>query len=166
MIDPVPVGYVALDQAVTRLVPDICDQDVIEEYPRIEENSRRLQSEDGNLANEDAPFTWSSLPEAERDLIAAQQKAADISWAKREIAISRLYAALCDGDLTGLVCEDKVFFQLTPADWCSVAFWHEIIISGVVRASAGDAIAHHSGRRVLFEDAAFDTWLKATLKRK
>jgi len=166
MIDPVPVGYVALDQAVTRLARDIPDQDFGEEYRRIEEKSRHFESENENLAKEDAPFTWSNFPEAERDRIAEQQKAADISWAKREIAISRLYAALCDGGLTGLVCEDQNFFQLTPVDWCSVAFWHEVIISGVVRASAGDAIARHSGRRVLIEDAAFDTWLQATLKRK
>ena len=149
MIDPVPVGYVTLDQAVTRLARDISDQDVIEEYRRIEE---------------DTPFSWSNFPEAERDRIAAQQKAADISWAKREIAISQLYAALCDGDLTGLVCEDKVFFQLTPADWSHAPFWHEIIIGGIVRASAVDAIARHAGRRVLFKSAAFDKWLKKTRK--
>jgi hypothetical protein len=166
MIDPLPVGYVALDQAVTRLVRDISDQDFIEENRRVEENSRRFQSKDDNLAKEDAPCTWSNFPEAERDRIAAQQKAVDISWAKREIAISRLYAALCDGGLTGLVCEDKIFFQLTPIDWRGVAFWHDIIVGGVVLASVGDEIARHYGRRVLFEDAAFDTWLKETLKRR
>jgi predicted DNA-binding transcriptional regulator AlpA len=166
MVDPLPVGYVALDRAVTWLVRDISDQDVIEEYGPVEENSRRVESEDDNLAREGAPLPWSNFPEAERDRIAEQQKVADFSWAKREIAISRLYGALCDGDLTGLVCEDNVFFQLTPVDWCGVAFWHEIIISGVVRGAAADAIARHSGRRVLFEDSAFDAWLTESVKQR
>ena len=50
-------------------------------------------------------------------------------------------------------------FQLTTADWRGAVFWRDIIISGVVRSSAGEEIKRHDGRRVLLKAEQLDVWL-------
>ena len=50
-------------------------------------------------------------------------------------------------------------FQLTTADWRGAVFWRDIIISGVVRSSAGEEIKRHDGRRVLLKAEQLDLWL-------
>lgn len=162
MIDPLPDGYLALGQAVARLAVDISVQE-------IDEANRRIRSQDDTPVKEEATSqpAWRNFPEDwPRHEIEKGQRTADTLFAKREIAISKLHAALCDGGLTGLVYEDKAFFQLTPSDWRSTVLWRQTIISGVVRASLGEEIARHDERRVMLESVAFDAWLKERLRHR
>ena len=157
MIDPVPVGYIELDQAVLGRAAGISDR----EY---QERMRQFRAERGQLGQQ-------SLDEGEMrrrqdGATDSNSDQASLSWAKREFAINDLYAALCGGGLLALVRDPTSgqMFQLTAADWRGAAFWRDIIVSGVVCSSAGEEIGCHDGRRVLLKADEFDTWLKM-LKR-
>ena len=87
---------------------------------------------------------------------------------KREMAIARLYAAFCCGSLITVVRDpvSGALFRLICTDWKQAAFWRDTIVGGIVRAQTREEIAPHEGRRVLMEAGAFDTWLKAQMRRR
>ena len=87
MIDPVPVGYIELDQAVLRRAAGISDR----EY---QQRMHQLRAETGQPEQQ-------SQDEAENQR-RQDGKPESLSWAKREFAIDDLYAALCDGGLLAL----------------------------------------------------------------
>jgi hypothetical protein len=92
---------------------------------------------------------------------------ARLVWAKRELAILKLHAALGDGTLVALV-RDPVsgsLSRLTGLDWRSMTFWRETILGGAVCAVAGE-LARHDGGHVLLESVAFNTWLLEVAKTK
>jgi hypothetical protein len=139
MIDPVPVGYVGLDEALAQLAADNSDQEVYEERKRL------------------------------KPAAAGELSLAELAWAKRELAITRLHIALRDGALIGFVRNpvSRELFRLTGTDWHSAAvFWREIIVGGIVRAAAGEEIERHEGRRVLLEASTLDVWLKKRMQRR
>jgi hypothetical protein len=129
MLDPLPVGYYGLDEAMPLLAADISDQEVSEEQKRLNKPVKELSP-------------------------------ALLHWVKRELAIQKLYAALGDDDLIALVRDPQngELFRLTGTDWRGSAFWREIMIDGIVRASVGEEIARHEGRRVLLQMTAFEVW--------
>lgn len=128
MLDPLPIGYYGLDEAMPLLAADISDQEVSEEQ-RLKKPVKELNP-------------------------------AVLHWVKRELAIQKLYAALGGNDLIALVRDPQngELFQLTGADWRGAAFWRDLIIGGIVRASVGEEIARHEGRRVLLQVTAFEVW--------
>lgn len=123
MLDPLPIGYYGLDEAMPLLAADISDQEVSEEPVK-------------------------------------ELGPAVLHWVKRELAIQKLYAALGSNDLIALVRDPQngELFRLTGADWRGAAFWRDIIIGGIVRASVGEEIARHEGRRVLLQVTTFEVW--------
>jgi hypothetical protein len=136
MIDPVPVDYVGLDEAVARLAADISDQEVHREQKRpaaVEEFSR-------------AELAW-----AKRELAIPM-----LHVALRDSALIGLVRDSDSGEL----------FRLTGTDWHAAAFWREIIVGGCIRAQTGEEIGRHDGRRVLLQAAGFEAWLKARVQRR
>ena len=93
MIDPVPVGYIELNQAVLRRAADISDREYQE---RMHEQMRRFRSlvQKGNEQSQN---------EAEIEHENHNTDPATLLWGKRELAINDLYAALSDGSLLALV---------------------------------------------------------------
>jgi|SoimicMinimDraft_9_1059737.scaffolds.fasta_scaffold02976_3 hypothetical protein len=161
MIDPVPVGYISLDQAVPRRAADISDREYQERLQHFREQMRRF----GSLVrkvNEQSPNAAEIEPEN------LNPDAANLSWAKRELAIKDIYAAVCDGSLLAMVREPMSgeMFKLTTSDWRGAAFWRQIIISGVVRSAACEEIERHNGRRVLIDERTLIAWLKKMAERK
>jgi len=138
MIDPLPVGYVGLDEAVARLAIDISDQEVNKEQTRLKLDAAK-------------ELSGTALP-----------------WVKRELAIQKLHVALCDRTLIALVRDPASgeLFQLGASDWRAAAFWREMIRGGCIRATIGEEIGRHDGRRVLLQAAAFEGWLKARMQRR
>jgi hypothetical protein len=116
MIDPIPVGYVSLDEATMQLAAVICDE---------------------QLRNVGRRFSGDYDP--------AKGTPAELQWSKRELAICKLHEALRDGVLTGFVREpDKGdFFRLSGTDWHSLRRWRETIISGFIRAWPEDLLVRH-----------------------
>jgi hypothetical protein len=154
MIDPVPVGYIELDRAVLRRAAGISDREYQERMHqfRAETGQPEQQSQDEaemRRRQDGEPENSNSGP-------------ASLSWAKREFAINDLYAALCDSGLLALVRDPTSgqMFQLTASDWRGAVFWRDIVVSGVVRSSAGEEIKRHDGRRVLLKADQLDLWLK------
>jgi hypothetical protein len=91
-----------------------------------------------------------------------------LHWVKREMAITRLYVAFCNGSLIAVV-RDRVsgaLFRLISTDWKEAAFWRETIVGGVVRAQTGEELALYEGRRVLLEAGAFDAWRNTQMRRR
>jgi hypothetical protein len=159
MIDPVPVGYIELNQAVPRRADDISDREYQERMQQFREQMRRVRSlfQKGNEQSQN---------ESEIEPANLNPDPASLFWAKREFAINDLYAALCDGSLLAMV-RDPVsgeMFKLTTSDWRGAAFWRYIIIGGRVHAAACEDIERHDGRRVLIEEVAFDLWLKKQVR--
>ena len=146
MIDPVPVGYIELNQAALRRAADISDR----EY---QENRFRSLVQKGNEQSQN---------EAEIEPENLNPDPAPLLWGKRELAINDLYAALCHGSLLAVVGDtvSGEMFKLTASDWRGAAFWRDIIVSGIVRSSACEEIERHDERRVLLKADEFDVWLK------
>jgi hypothetical protein len=158
MIDALPVGYLALEQAMMQVAASISEQVVLQEaqihrqaYLACFDSEWRNGK---NAAKNAKDKPWLHYSEME--------------WFKRESAILTLKKALSNGDLIALVRDPVrgVIFQLTAVDWCRTGFWRDTIIGGVVRASVGEEIARHNDQRVFFEAAAFEDWLKDLLQRK
>jgi hypothetical protein len=128
MIDPVPDGYVGLDEAVAVLAADTSDREV---HEHLEPTAEELNP-------------------------------ASLTWIKREMAIPKLYAALRDGSLIGLVRNpvSGEWFRLTGIDWHGAALWREMILGSIVRAAPTEEIARHEGRRILLRATALDAWRK------
>jgi hypothetical protein len=163
MIDPLPVGYVGLDEAVARLAADISDQEVHEEQKRL----KRLDEAVARLAADISDQEVHKEQERQPTAVEEFSRAA-LDWAKRELAIRKLHVALRDGGLNGLV-RDPVsgeLFRLAGADWHAAAFWREIIVGGCICGQPGEEIGRHDGWRVLLEVAAFEAWLKARMQRR
>jgi hypothetical protein len=141
MIDPVPDGYLGLDEAVPRLAADISNQETLNEVRHLLEASPASVGKPGT---------------------------GELAWAKRELAIRKLNSALRDGALIGVVRHPvpSEWFRLTATDWYSAVFWRETILSGCVCASVCEEIERHNGRRVLIEATAFDAWLKKMIQRR
>jgi hypothetical protein len=140
---------IGLEQAVPRLAARIGDHEGYKEWTRLVPD---LEVYEGWKEE------WNRLKaDAIRELNFAQ-----LAWAKRELAILRLRAALNNGDLVGFV-RDPVSgglgFRLSCIDWLGASFWRDIIIGGVMRVAAGEPIAlHHDGQQVLLELTAFEKW--------
>jgi hypothetical protein len=127
------VGYVGLEQAVARLTAEIISDAEVYEVPR---RQKPDNAEELNFA--------------------------ELAWAKRELAIRKLHAALCDGILIALVRDPAsgALIRLTGLDWQAATFWRDIILGGSVRASAGEGIfVRYDGGYVLLEPHAFAAWL-------
>lgn len=172
MIDALPVGYISLDQAVTRLAANISDRDYQEEMRRFREHMRHLDHirVEVQKAGETGP-TGQSQNEAETENRQSEEPEnpdpARLLWGKRELAIAKLHAALCDGRLLALVREPSgQIFQLTTSDFRGAVFWRDIILSGCVRAAGCEEIERHDGRRVLIDESALSAWLKKMTEHK
>jgi hypothetical protein len=80
-------------------------------------------------------------------------------YRKRELAIELLYGAFCDCELaTWVRSATGGLIQLLGTEWRAAAFWRDITIGGLVRASAGEPWLRHEGEAVLLEAGAFQTW--------
>jgi hypothetical protein len=154
MIDPVPVGYIELDQAVSRRAARISDR----EY---QQRMHQFRAETGQPEQQSQYEAEIRRPQ-DRKPVNSNSNPASLSWPKREFAINDLYAALCDGGLLAFVRDPTSgqMFQLTAADWRGAAFWRDIVASGVVRSSACEEIKRHDGRRILLKADQLDIWLK------
>jgi hypothetical protein len=131
MIDPVPEGYVGLDEAVAQLAAHISHQEVSEEQKRLKKTVKQLNP---------AVLHW-----VKRELSVQKLHAA-----LRDSALVGLVRDPVSGEL----------FRLAATDWHSTVFWREIIVGGIVRAQGHEEIGRHDGRRVLIEASALDAWLK------
>src|SRR5712692_9116867 len=108
MIDPLPIGYLGLSEAVERLATV------------------------GILKRPEKFNSGAKGPDPHQNDRAVQ------NWSKRELAINELRFALRTGAILALVRDPSSgqMFRLERADWDGAAFWRETILSGVVRASA------------------------------
>ena len=137
MIDPLPAGFVDLEQAVARLAADISDQEVDEEQRRQKNDAATLSP---------AELHW-----VKREMAIARLYAA--------FCCGSLIAVVRD-PVSGAL------FRLVGTDWKQAAFWRDTIVGGIVRAQTGEEIAPYEGRRVLIEAGAFDAWLNAQMRRR
>jgi hypothetical protein len=150
MLDPIPEGYISLDETVGPLTADISDQELAEEQQDLKSNLKAHQDYvKGRSKQELPPLLVPPLT-------------------KRELALIQLHIALRDGELISLVRDPQTgdFFRLTGLDWWGAAFWREMIIGGVVRASPGEDIDRHNGRRILLKAAAFDAWRQQQAQKR
>ena len=82
-----------------------------------------------------------------------------LAYKKRELAIAVLYGAFCDCELTARVrSAADGLVQLLGTEWRAAAFWRDIIIGGLVRASADEPWLRYDGEAVLLETGAFQVW--------
>lgn len=155
MNDPIPAGYVTLDEAVARLTADIPDVDVPRKY--LQEGMDWWVAQFGG-----SEWTADELSKARRG-----QAHSTLLWTKRQLAIRKLREALIDGSLPALVRHPGSgdLYRLTPADWSRTTLARETIISGVIPPSVFDATERHQGRRVLLEKAVLDKWLTQRPRR-
>jgi hypothetical protein len=144
MVDPIPERFTTLPKAVERLAAGIADRDI-----RLAENLERLDR------------IFGGLPLFKNDI-------ASLAWAKRQLAVWKLYDAMRDDALKAFVRDPAsgTMFRLEPGDWRGAAFWEDIIGGGVIRSSACESIERHQGRRVLIEEGALDRWLAAEKQRQ
>jgi hypothetical protein len=98
----------------------------------------------------------------------AKLRSSELYWLKREMAITRLYVAFCNGNLIAVVRNPRsgALFPMISSDWKGTAFWRETIVGGIVRAQMDEEIAAHEGRRILLDAEAFDAWLQAQRRRR
>jgi hypothetical protein len=98
----------------------------------------------------------------------AKLSSSELHWLKREMAITRLYLAFCNGNLIAVVRNPRsgALFPMIGSDWKGAAFWRETIVGGIVRAQMGEEIAAHEGHRILLDAEAFDAWLQAQRRRR
>jgi hypothetical protein len=143
MLDPIPEGYISLDEAVRPLTADISDQELAE---KIKAHQDRVK----DRSKLKLPPLVVTLP------------------TKRELTLHQLHIALRDGELISLVRDPQTgqFFRLTGVDWFGAKFWREMIVGGVVLASPGEEIERHRGRRILLTAAAFDAWRQQQAQKR
>ena len=166
-LDPVPAGYVTLDEALRRLATELADQDV-----HLEKNQRRLCSAIGlspEVISDDRSVHTTKNDNDRGDRDAARERMAregTLAWAKRELAVWDLHAVLAKGALPSFVRDPTSgdIFQIPAADW-RMAFARETIIGGVVQALPGEAIERYAERVVLIQTAVLEQWLKERPRR-
>jgi hypothetical protein len=58
---------------------------------------------------------------------------AELHWVKRDMAIARLYAALCNGGLIAMVRDPMsgLLFRFIGTDWKEAAFWRDTIVAAM-----------------------------------
>jgi hypothetical protein len=146
MIDPIPANYTTLPEAVARLSAGIADREIL-----LEKNRERFSAVLGF-----------------RPLLNENNKAAELAWAKRQLAVWKLYDVLRDDALKAFVRDPAsgMMFHLEPGDWRGAAFWENIIRCGIIRSSACEGIERHHGGRVLIEKASLDRWLASEKPRQ
>jgi hypothetical protein len=149
MLDPIPEGYISLDEAVGLLTADISDQELAEEQQDLESNLKAHQDHVKDRRELELPPLFLT------------------PLTKRELAIIQLHIALRD-ELSSLVRDPQTgqFFRLTGLDWFGAKFWREMIIGGVVRALPGEGIDRHKGRRILLTAAAFNAWRQRRAQKR
>jgi hypothetical protein len=171
MLDPVPQGYISLDESVGPLTADISDQELAEEQQRLVPGLQAQQNPElppyvvmlpGDQVEPDRRISRSRLSDKKPRIRVA------LLPTKRDLALTQLYIALRDGELVNLVRDPQTgqFFRLTGGDWFGAAFWRDMIVGGVVRASTGEEIYRHKGRRILLEAAAFDAWRRQRAQKR
>ena len=103
-LDPVPAGYVTLDEALRRLATELADQDV-----HLEKTQRRLCSAIGlspEVISDDRSVHTTKNDNDRGDRDAARERMAregTRAWAKRELAVRDLHAVLAKGALPSFV---------------------------------------------------------------
>jgi len=105
MIDPVPVGYIELNDAMLRRAADISDLEYQERVPQFRKYWEQVH---GVTFKVDEPKqTRQPRNEVEIENQERENRNRDAArlWRKREFAIYDLYAALCQGSLIALVRE-------------------------------------------------------------
>jgi hypothetical protein len=150
MLDPIPEGYISLDEAVGPLTADILDQELAEEQQDLESNLKAHQDHVKDRSKlELPPLVVTPLT-------------------KRELALIHLHIALRDGELPSSVRDPQTgqFFRLTGLDWWGAAFWREMIVGGVVRGAPGEGIDRHKGSRILLKAAEFDAWRQQRAQKR
>jgi hypothetical protein len=160
ILDPVPIGYVGLDEAVQAVTAGISNQQHSTWLAGISERARSfrdLLKEAYEGVGPEACKKAGIEPDAPIHF-----PFTEILLNKREMAICTLSEALYDRTLEALVREpaSSELFRLTGSDWHGHRGLRETIISGFLRASIGEQIARHNGRRVLLRAPTFEAWLK------
>jgi hypothetical protein len=144
---------------------------------------RRLVASDAtvNAITADAPESElnpaADAPESELDPASSvagpvsalewkKHEVAILEWKKRESAIGVLYGDFCNSDLVTVVrLADGTLLQLASWEWREpTLLWHDTIVSGVVRASAGSRLAPYDGCPVFIK--AFENWLSRRAQSK
>jgi hypothetical protein len=160
MTDKVPDGYATLPEVVRRLADGLADRQVF-----LKKNRELLAYELGVVLTgetSDEPqkiVDLSGDPHVEKSRKTLPE--ATLAWAKRQIAVWRLYEALQNDALVSFVRDpvSGAMFRITAADWRGAALWRTTIIAGEVRASPGELIKHYANRLVLIETPALEAWL-------
>ena len=134
-IDPIPLDHVTLPEVVTLLTAQMSNRDIATAPP-----PTVLQTLLGPL---DGSPTMGSGPNAE----------SFAAWCKREEAVRVIRLAVLNGGLTAKIAAASGFVRLEKADWQYVAFYDQIIRSGVIRSSVGERIGRHEGSRLLIDKA-------------
>jgi hypothetical protein len=142
MSDVVPKeGYTTLPEAVKRIAAGLADRHVF-----LNKNQRLLD-------HEQLGFSKLALPEA------------TLPWAKRQLAVWKLYEAFQNDALVSFVRDlaSGEMSRITAVDWHGARLWRDTIIGGEVRALPGELIEQYNNRLVLIETLALEAWL-ATAK--
>ncbi len=134
-IDPIPLDHVTLPEVVTLLTAQMSNRDIATAPP-----PTVLQTLMGPL---DWSLAMGSGPNAE----------SFAAWCKREEAVRVIRLAVLNGGLTAKIAAASGFVRLETADWQYVAFYDQIIRSGVIRSSVGERIGRHEGSRLLIDKA-------------
>jgi hypothetical protein len=148
MIDSVPAGYVALDQAAARLVANISDREVYEWCRYLATASQKgdagpkgdtgLPGPIGPAGPQDVAGLPGPVGPGGRVAASEQPSNATLPWRKRELAIILLHEALRNGALIGLVRDAG---GLDPTFVSPAAIW----ITGAAVASSYPARSGHKG---------------------
>jgi hypothetical protein len=151
--DPIPLNCATLPDVVARVASDLSNRDIgvrREKFERIHEiTNDPIEKARSQESTEDPGFA---------DLLANGRR----QWIKRHLAVEDAYEALCRGTLTAIVLgSDGTFFRLEAADWRRAALWQQIIRGGFIRASVGESIGRHEGKRVLILEAELSDWRAA-----
>lgn len=153
-LDPIPVNYLTVPEAVEQLTAITTDIHIANARRAFE----RLCATVGVSLPETPPPVNSFPPDPK----------AILEWQRRELAIQNLHSALLSGALRACVRDpvSGVLFRLEPRDWATVAFWYQTIRGGTVCSSTGEAIERHEGRRLLIERISLSEYLVSVTRRR
>jgi hypothetical protein len=151
-IDPIPLTHLTLSEVVALRTAAISNRDIAIAAPE-----PLLQQ---MLGPSDGPLRSDCKNSSGRHEFA--------EWRKREQAILEITQALASANLSAMTWEPALgsFDRLLPEDWRQAAFHDQIVRSGFVRASAGESIGRHEGRRPLLEKANVLQWLSERQRSK